>query len=107
MFPYIAKYNESEYDIQNNDLLCTKNTTIFSIFWKMFENIKTTQKKNKCSFCNQYSFHNSYFVVFEIFVIFGFWVFVYFYIFYITRVGPFTRVCPFTHVDAQTIEISH
>ena len=56
MFPYRVKYNESESDIQNNDLLYKidqqcQNTFDFS---KIFE--------NPIFFYYIYNFHNSYFV---------------------------------------------
>ena len=64
MFPYRVKYTESEYDIQNNDLLYKidqhhQNTfDCFESFGKIkFENFKYL-------FCIMYKLHNLYFVMF-------------------------------------------
>ena len=84
MFPYRVKYNESEYDIQINDL-----------FYEIYQQCQNTfdivdlggflQKtiKEKRLFYYVYNFHNSYFVNF---VILGFSFCIFIFI-YITRVG--------------------
>ena len=48
MFPYTVKYTESEYDIQNNDLLYKidqqwQNTFDFSTFLENFEKVQNVQ----------------------------------------------------------------
>ena len=67
MFPYRVKYNESESDIQNNDLLYKihqkhQNTS------KLLEQFETIQKL-KVLFGILYKLHNLYFVIFGKYVI--------------------------------------
>ena len=71
MFPYRAKYTESEYYIKNNDLLykINQNTKILSNIWKFS---KKRNQTNNFLFCIMYKLHNSYFVSFGKFVILDF-----------------------------------
>ena len=71
MFPYTVKYTDSEYDIQNNNLLYKihrqcQNTFIF--VWKIW---RTNHRKCQFLICILYNFHNSYFanLFFSFFVI--------------------------------------
>ena len=68
MFPYRVEYTESEYDIQDNDLLykINKNAKIYSKVWKISKIIETF----KFVVCYMYKFHNLYFVIFVDFVFF-------------------------------------
>ena len=60
MFPYSVKYIESEYDIQNNDLLYKIDQTYQNTF-EMLENSKKF-KNIELLFCILYKLHNPYFI---------------------------------------------
>ena len=62
MLPYRVQYNESEDDIQNNNLFYknTKNAKILSNFWDFLK-----IEKIKVLFCIMYRLYNSYFIIFE------------------------------------------
>ena len=83
MFPYKVQYTESEYDIQNSNLLYKtplKHQNVFETLGK-FETSKN--KQIKILFCIIYEFDNSYFRNFGIVVILRF---VAFYIYNILHV---------------------
>ena len=61
MFLYRVKDTESEYDIQNDGLLCKLDKKYQNTF-EMLENVR------KELFYYMYNFHNSYFVIFVKFV---------------------------------------
>ena len=63
MFPYWVKYTESEYDIQNNELLYKIDHTCQNTFelLEMFENIENVNAFSFLIYC-MYKFHHSYFV---------------------------------------------
>ena len=75
MFPYGLKYTESEYDIQNIDLLykidkeCQNTFDLFDL--EGFLEIKHFN----ILFCILYKFHNLYFAHFGMFVVVGFFHF--------------------------------
>ena len=63
MFPYTIKYTESEYDIQNNDLLYKINQQYQHAFDFCRKDWKNIEKSKKYFlFCYLYMFHNSKFV---------------------------------------------
>ena len=71
MFPYRVKYNESESDIQNNDLLYK----VYHKFQNTFEYWKTKFEKEKLFYfviCISYIIHIWNYYVFVKFVIWGF-----------------------------------
>ena len=88
MSPYTAKYNESEYQIQNINLLyqihqqCQKTFEKTSIFQKVQKQIEHFQTIHFL-FCYMYKFHNSYFVVFVYLFVFIYFVFLYYIYIYI------------------------
>ena len=73
MFPYRVKYNESESDIQNNNLLYTIDKQCQNTF-DMLENAVKAKipKDNTLLFEYLYKLYNSYFVKFVECVILGF-----------------------------------
>ena len=82
MFLYTEKYTESEYDIQNNNLLykvhkkhqnAFEQNPIFLIFDFWNKNQKVT--KTNILFCYIYKFHNAYFVTFVYFDFFVYFAF--------------------------------
>ena len=86
MFPYRVKYNESEYDIQNNDILYKIDQQYQNTFELCFllEKFREKLKRIKLLFCYMYNLYNSIFVFFVNIV----FCFLYYYIYiYITRVG--------------------
>ena len=88
MFPYTVEYTESEYDIQNNNLLSKTHKQCKNTF-EALENVGKSRKieNTRFYFYYLYKFHSSYFVNFVNVVIWGFLKFyIYIYI-YITRVG--------------------
>ena len=72
MFPYTVKYDESEYDIQNNNILYIILPTCQNTFETTRFSKKSRKKKRNMSaqikslFHNMHKFHNSYFVIFVI-----------------------------------------
>ena len=86
MFPYRVKYTESEYEIQNNDLLYKTTPKFPNTFEQLGKTLEIQKMKNlKFLFCNLYKLHNSYVVHFGNFGIYRF--FCIFIFIYITRVG--------------------
>ena len=61
MFPYRAKYTESESDNQNNDLLYTLDQQIQKHF-RLFGNIKNEKHETQALFCKVYKLHYYVFV---------------------------------------------
>ena len=69
MIPYRVKYTESEYHIQNSNLLYKTHQHHQNTF-EIMEKWKNRKYKSfKCLFCILYKLHNSYFVIFVNFVI--------------------------------------
>ena len=85
MIPYRVKYTESEYDIQNSDLLLVykthqKHQNTFDELEIKLENQKNKIGTIKLLCCNMYNFHNSCFVFFGIL---GNLVYFIYFIFYV------------------------
>ena len=98
MFPYRVKYTESEYDIQNIDLLYKIDQQMPKYFrfvgnvWNVLK--KSEIKKIERLFCILCKLHNSYFVFFVYFVYFVYFVFSLFIVqreFITVRRNGFTR----------------
>ena len=64
MFPYTVKYNESESDIQNNNLLYKMHQQHQNTFEQpdFFENFEIIQTESFFHFCILYKFHSSHFI---------------------------------------------
>ena len=75
MFPYRVQYNESEYDMQNNNLFHKIDQQHQNTF-ELLDTFEKQIKKLNISFCIIYNFHNTYVVEFEMFVVFFkcFWI---------------------------------
>ena len=83
MFPYIVKYTESEYDIQNNELLY-KIAQQCQNTYELLENFEKS-KNIYILFYYLYNFHNSFVVFCNLgdFCIFCIFVFLYLYILHV------------------------
>ena len=97
MFPYRVKYNESEYDIQNNDLLYKIHKKYQNTF-AILENVGNVRKRNhnlKMLFCVLYKLHNSYFVNFVI-------LYILYILYYTCRSLTFIYVHKSAHLWGET-----